>query len=65
MCFSSPKAPALPPALAPSKTADKSLQAGTRERGRSSAGGRKSTILTGPLGLLGTAQTTQKTLLGA
>lgn len=69
MCFGgkAPAAPAVPgPPPAPVKFAEKRVQAaGTAERARgAAAGGRASTILTGPLGLPGAAQTQQKTLLG-
>jgi len=68
MCFSSsPAAPAPPPPPpAPIKAADKRVAAaGKSERTRSGKGGRKSTILTGPLGLSSDAQVQRKTLLGA
>lgn len=65
MCLSTPKAPKVeaPPPIV--REDDMSIQNNlTEERRRRQLGGAKSTILTGPSGLLPAGMSQQKTLLG-
>lgn len=69
MCLSKPKAPPPPPAptpVAPVQFADAEItEAGERARRRyGNARGRRSTILTGPQGVLDEAPAATRTLLG-
>jgi len=66
MCFSSPKAPPIPPAIPQPTEQDQAVvDAMDRERRKRSAqAGMASTLLTGGQGLTTPAPTQQKTLLG-
>ena len=64
---STPAPPPLPPPLPPITEPSDEDVVGTRQRARrraATAGGRESTILTGPKGLGPVASTTQNTILG-